>query len=390
VVVSASDLNPALALAIVIFSRSRGARAKHLSLFSPQVTHTLLPITPVLGSKSEGEMSVSRANPGARKSRSNTALVALPAAGRAVAPPTAELEAAADYARAEKAAATRRAYRTDFAIFRAWCAGRRIEALPATPATVAAFLAWEASRCTRPSTIGRRVAAIRYAHKLEGLPVPTDDERVRATVRGIRRSVGTAPNKKTPATADRIVAMAPIAGGRLADVRDRALLLLGFAGAFRRSELVALDVADIEATTDGLRVTLRRGKSDQEGKGAVIAIVRGATACPVAALHTWLETAKIIAGPVFRPIGKGERLQSTRLTDRSVANIVKARAERAGLDPEQFSGHSLRAGFLTSAAAKGASIFKMMDVSRHRSVDTLRGYVRDAEIFKDHAGAGLL
>jgi integrase len=186
------------------------------------------------------------------------------------------------------------------------------------------------------------------------------------------------------------MAMAPIASGRLADLRDRALLLLGFAGAFRRSELVALDVEDIEQTTEGLRVTVRRGKTDQEGQGAVIAIVRGSTACPVAAVQAWLETAKITAGPVFRPISKGERLQSARLTDRSVANIVKAHAERAGLDPRLFSGHSLRAGFLTSAAAKGASIFKMMDQSRHRSVETLRGYVRDAEIFKDHTGAGLL
>lgn len=133
-----------------------------------------------------------------------------------------------------------------------------------------------------------------------------------------------------------------------------------------------------------MRVTIRRGKTDQEGAGAVVAIVRGATACPVAALLTWLQAARITTGAVFRPIGKGGRLQAERLTDRSVANIVKAHAERAGLDPALFSGHSLRAGFLTSAAKRGASIFKMMDVSRHRSVDTLRGYVRDAEIFKDH------
>jgi site-specific recombinase XerD len=308
----------------------------------------------------------------------------------ALALPAAEVEAAADYARAEKATATRRAYGTDFRIFREWCAERQVDALPASPATVAAFLAWEAERLTKPSTIGRRVAAIRYAHKLAGMTLPTDDERVRATVRGIRRTVGTAPDKKAPATADRIVAMAPLAGGRLADVRDRALLLLGFAGAFRRSELVALDREDIEETAEGLRVTIRHGKTDQEGAGATIAIVRGLLACPVEALKAWLAAAAITEGSLFRPIGKGGRLQSGRLTDRSVANIVKAHAKRAGLDPAQFAGHSLRAGFLTSAAKRGASIFKMMDVSRHRSVDTLRGYVRDAEIFKDHAGAGLL
>jgi site-specific recombinase XerD len=318
------------------------------------------------------------------------AIAGLPAAAQPAALPVPEFEAAAVYARAEKAPATRRAYATDFAIFRSWCADRKLAPLPAAPDTVAAFLAWEAGRRTRPSTLGRRVAAIRYAHKLGGLPVPTDDERVRATVRGIRRSVGTAPEKKTPATADRILAMVPIAGTRLADLRDRALLLLGFAGAFRRSELVALDVEDIEPTTEGLRVTVRRGKTDQEGQGAVIAILPGHTACPVEALRVWVEAANITTGPVFRPISKGEHLQFTRLTDRSVANIVKAHAERVGLDPRVFSGHSLRAGFLTSAAKRGASIFKMIEVSRHRSVDTLRGYVRDAEMFKDHAGAGLL
>jgi site-specific recombinase XerD len=304
--------------------------------------------------------------------------------------PAREVATAAEYARAEKAEATRRAYRTDFEIFRAWCAERGASALPAPPEAVAAFLAHEAERGVRPSTIGRRVAAIRYAHKLAGLPLPTDDERVRATMRGIRRSLGTARTKKTPATVARIIAMAPIALERAADIRDRALLLFGFASAMRRSELAALDFEDIEETADGLRVTIRRSKTDQEGQGAVIAIPRGTIACPVAALKAWLEAAAISKGPVFRPIAKGERIQGARLTDRSIAAIVKAHAARVGLDPAAFAGHSLRSGFLTSAAARGASIFKMADQSRHKSMDTLRGYVRDAEVFKNHAGAGLL
>jgi site-specific recombinase XerD len=335
-------------------------------------------------------MSVRSTTSRPRKSQSATALVGLPIVASALAMPVAELEAAATYAKAEKAAATRRAYRTDFSIFRTWCADRGAIALPAEPATVAAFLAWEANRETRPSTIGRRAAAIGYAHKLAGHQVPTDDERVRATMRGIRRAVGTAPIKKTPATSERIVAMAPFASARLADLRDRALLLLGFAGAFRRSELVALDIEDIEETKEGLRVMILRSKTDQEGKGAIIAVVRGTVVCPVTAYRAWIEAANISTGPVFRPIAKGERLQEARLTDRSVAKIVKAHAARIGLDPTGFSGHSLRSGFLTSAAARGASIFKMMDVSRHKSMDTLRGYIRDAELFRDHAGAGLL
>ena len=153
---------------------------------------------------------------------------------------------------------------------------------------------------------------------------------------------------------------------------------------------MALDVADLEECPEGLRVTIRRSKTEQEGAGAVVAVCRGSIACPVSAVKDWLTVARITEGPVFRPIGKGGRLRPNRLTPRSVALIVKDYAARLGLDPGAFSGHSLRSGFLTSAAACGASLFKMMDVSRHKSVDTLRGYVRDAEAFRDHAGAGLL
>jgi integrase len=145
----------------------------------------------------------------------------------------------------------------------------------------------------------------------------------------------------------------------------------------------------MEENETGLKITIRHSKTDQEGEGATIAIVRGSITCPVEALKAWRDAAGIRTGPVFRSIRKGGKVGS-RLSAQSVADIVKAHAENVGLDPALFAGHSLRAGFLTSAAKHGASIFKMMDQSRHRSVDTLRGYVRDAEIFKDHAGAGLL
>ena len=299
------------------------------------------------------------------------------------------LAAAIDLAKAEKAASTRKAYGTDFRIFKAWCDARGAPALPAAPETVAAYLAAHAAS-SKPSTLGRRVAAIRYAHRLASLETPTDSEGVKATLRGIRRTFGTARNKKAPAVAAKMQRMAAMAPEGLAGQRDRALLLLGFAGAFRRSELVALDVADIEENETGLLVTLRRGKTDQEAIGRTIAIPRGDVACPVKALRAWLEAAAIDAGPIFRPIDKAGTVRTSRLTCRSVANFVKAYAARAGFDASTFSGHSLRSGFLTSAAAKGASIFKMIDQSGHKSVDTLRGYVRDAELFKDHAGAGLL
>jgi len=155
-------------------------------------------------------------------------------------------------------------------------------------------------------------------------------------------------------------------------------------------ELIALDCEDlVEQSETGLRIIVRQSKTDQEGQGATIAIVRGSIACPVAAVQAWRDAAGITNGPLFRSIRKGGKLGG-RLTDQSVADIVKFHAKRIGLNPALFAGHSLRAGFLTSAAKRGASIFRMMDLSRHRSVDTLRGYVREADIFKDHAGTGLL
>jgi site-specific recombinase XerD len=302
-----------------------------------------------------------------------------------------DLDRATDYARAEKSAATRKAYENDLGKFSVWCQQRGATLLPATPESVAAFLASEAARGAKPSTIGRRCAAIRWLHRIGNkYSDPTADERVKAVVRGIRRTHGVAPRRVTPATADRVIALAPRPDGTLTDLRDRALLLLGFAGAFRRSELVALDVADVEVVRQGLRVTIRRGKTDQEGNGAIIAIVRGEVACPVVALQAWLEAAQITEGAIFRRIRRGSHTQPERLTDRSVANIIKTHAERAGFDPALFSGHSLRAGFLTSAARRGANVFKMMATSRHRSVETVTAYVRDQELFKDHAGAGLL
>jgi site-specific recombinase XerD len=300
-----------------------------------------------------------------------------------------DLAAAVDLAKAEKAAATRKAYGTDFRRFSEWCDSRGVSALPAAPETVASYLAAHAGT-SKASTLGRRIAAIRYAHKLAGLSLPTDAEGVKATMRGIRRTFGSAKVRKAPAVAGKMLGMVATAPDNLAGQRDRALLLIGFGGALRRSELVALDVADIEETETGLLVTIRGSKTDQERSGITIAIATGDIACPAKALRAWLDAAGIEAGPIFRPIDKGGTVRPSRLTDRSVANIVKAYAKRAGFDAGSFSGHSLRAGFLTSAAGKGASIFKMMDVSRHKSVDTLRGYVRDAELFKDHAGAGLL
>jgi integrase len=175
-------------------------------------------------------------------------------------------------------------------------------------------------------------------------------------------------------------------------LRDRALLLLGFAGAFRRSELVALDVGHIGEREEGLTVTIANSKTDQEGLGQRVAIPRvlGSEYCPVQALSDWLVAAEISAGAIFRRLHRGDKVGSSRLTPTSVALIIKSLAAKVDLDPSRYAGHSLRSGFLTSAARNRASIFKMADQSRHKSLDVLREYVRNEERFEDHAGEGLL
>ena len=172
--------------------------------------------------------------------------------------------------------------------------------------------------------------------------------------------------------------------------RDLAAHRLAQQGAFRRSELVALRVEDLVETPDGLRVTIRRSKTDQEGAGQEVAIPHGARLRPVEAVRAWLAAAGIDTGPVFRRVRKNGRVGAEALTAEAVALVVKRYAEGAGFRPEGFAGHSLRAGFLTSGAETGASVFKLTEVSRHKSLDTLRGYVRRAELFKNHAGSDFL
>ena len=293
------------------------------------------------------------------------------------------------FALAEKSTATRRAYRSDFGIFSAWCEGRGFPPLPAASSVVAAFLADQADAGTRPSTLSRRVAAIAYAHDLAGLPSPAGDKAVRVVLGGIRRTKGAKPTKKAPATADRIAAMLAGIPDTLRGKRDRALLTLGFAAASRRSELVALEVADLAFEPDGLRIQIRHSKTDQEGQGHEIAIPRGETLRPVVAVQAWLTAAKISDGPVFRAINRHGHVSGV-LTAQSVALIVKHYAEAVGLDPRVFAGHSLRAGFLTSAAEAGADVLRMMEVSRHKRVETVQGYVRRSNLFKGHVGERFL
>jgi integrase len=268
-----------------------------------------------------------------------------------------------------------------------------LAALPAAPATVAMFLAAEAKRGTAPSTLNRRLAAIRLMHLGARVVSPHNAVEIQEVMRGIRRLSTRGVVKKEAAVDEQIKEMIDTCDlATYQGKRDRALLLLGFAGALRRSELVALDVAHLKLSDEGFIVTIAKSKTDQEAQGQTIAIPRVADSpyCPVTAVLDWMALAGIEQGALFRRVTKGNKLTADRLTDQSVARIIKKLAARAGLMASQYAGHSLRSGFLTSAAAQHANIFKMKAQSRHKSLDVLSGYVHDQEMFKDHAGTGLL
>ena len=324
----------------------------------------------------------------------------------------AEVDAARRFVDASRAAATRRAYAADWRRFSGWCQAHGAPALPANPALVAVYLSALGRRGLAPPSVGRALAAIAHAHKRAGLVAPHRAEGgavVAEVLAGIRRSRPDAPDRKLAADVDVVMRLLwSIAGDSLAALRDRALIAFGMALAARRSELVALDVADLEWEPKGLRVTIRRSKTDQEGAGAVVAVPEGRRLTPLAHLRAWLEAAGITEGPVFRPLWKGEarqgaveatgcgrsgpnpRVRDARLSGHAVARIVQVRAAAAGLDPARYAGHSLRAGFVTAAARAGADVWKIQQVSRHKSLQVLSGYVRDARLFDDHAGEPFL
>ena len=301
--------------------------------------------------------------------------------------------AARRYARKSRAKSTWRAYRSDWQQFEAWCQTVGLQPLPADPETIAMFVANQASDGLNPSTLTRRLAAIRLVHLGAGHASPHNTLTVTEVMLGIRRDWGRPPDRKAPATDDQIKKMVDAVEPESAKgLRDRALLLFGFAGAFRRSELVALSTWNLEYRNEGVKVTIEVSKTDQEAQGQTIAILRqpGSPYCPVQALENWLTVARIARGALFRRMHRGDKPGVARLSAQSVAMIVKNYARKVGLDSSLYSGHSLRRGFLTSAARNRANIFKMADQSRHKSLDVLRQYVQEEELFEDNAGDGLL
>lgn len=306
-----------------------------------------------------------------------------------------EQTAAHDYAAKAKAPNTVRAYRADWKLFAAWAIERGLSPLPAIPSAVALYASSIAKAGRKVSTIERKLVSISRAHKLAGHPSPTSSAELHEVMKGIRRELGTAPTQKAPVSVSNLRAMSTAAPKRLLGIRDRTLLLIGFAGAFRRAELVALNVEDIRETSDGLEVTLRRSKTDQDAAGRKLGIPYGSNplTCPVRAYRGWIAAAAITTGAIFRRItrtGKrGGRVLQTRLSPKAVAIVVKRHALAANLDPKNFAGHSLRAGLLTAAAKAGKDRRVLKKQSGHRSDAILDLYIRNGEIFSDNAASGI-
>lgn len=295
------------------------------------------------------------------------------------------LDQAQHYAEQSSSDNTKRAYRADWRQFTAWCDQHAAVYLPATPATVAAFIADEAER-RKVATLERRLVAISQAHQLAGFDTPTRSEAVRRVMKGIRRTKGSAQTQKHAATLDVLREMVRSCDDSTKGMRDKAILLLGYAGALRRSELVSLDKEDCTFTEQGVILRIKRSKTDQEGQGYEKGIPYGliAATCPVRALERWLQVAAIDQGAVFRSITKGGMVRANRLSGADVARIVKHYAELAGLDVAAFSGHSLRAGLPTDAGAMGLQERDIMEHTGHKSIAVARRYIRRGGLFRNN------
>jgi len=290
-----------------------------------------------------------------------------------------------DYLRASVSPNTRRAYHADLRHYLQWGG-----TIPSSVELVAGYLASQAGVLSI-ATLARRLVTIGRAHTSLGLPSPTSSDLVRLTMRGIRRKHGRPQRQVAAAVKSDILAMLAPLGDNLRDKRDRALLLIGFAGAFRRSELCAISCTDIRICGHGAMITISRSKTDQFGHGRRVVIPYGRDgACPVKALTDWLLASGIVDGPVFRGVSRYGRVAVRALSGEAVALIVKKRAAAAGLDQRRYAGHSLRAGFATSAAAAGLASWKIRKQTGHASDAMLERYIREGDLLKDTETAAVL
>ena len=297
-----------------------------------------------------------------------------------------------DFAVSSRSENTRRAYQRDFTAFDAWCVAHGLPSLPADPKTVALYIAAAAKQGKKAASICRYLASIAEVHKAAGHPSPVNDQ-VKIVEKGIRRKIGTKQKQARPLLPAELKAMVELVPDSVQGKRDRAMLLLGFAGAFRRTELVGLNVGDVKKVREGLEVTVRRSKTDQEGQGRTVAIPFGShhDTCPVRAVSDWLDVLADLGErapkkkPLFRPV-KHDVVGSVRASDKAVDRLVKRLADKTEL--EEVSAHSLRAGLATAAYLSGKSDRAIMKQGRWVSTASVNRYIRDGKLWKDDNAAG--
>ena len=290
-----------------------------------------------------------------------------------------------------KAKNTVRAYKSDFNDFELFCAKNGFKSLPSEPKIVSLYLTYLSTKDSKMSTLKRRLVSIGVIHRLKGHYLDTKHPSIIENIMGIKRRKGSIQKGKKPLLINNLKQLINVIDQQnkqdIKKLRDRSIILIGFSGGFRRNEIVSLDYDDLDFVEEGLKIQIKRSKTDQYGEGFVKALpyFDSSKYCPVISLKNWIEISKIESGPLFRRFVKGSKLSEKRLTDQTVALLIKEYLKLAGIDSKNYSGHSLRSGFATSAAESGAEERSIMAMTGHKSTEMVRRYIKEANLFKNNA-----
>ena len=290
-----------------------------------------------------------------------------------------------------KASNTVRAYKSDFNDFELFCAQNGFKSLPSEPKIVSLYLTYLSTKDVKMSTLKRRLVSIGVIHKLKGHYLDTKHPSIIKNIMGIKRRKGSIQKGKKPLLINNLKQIINVIDKEkieeIKKLRDRSIILIGFSGGFRRNEIVSLDYEDLDFVQEGLKISIKRSKSDQFGEGSIkgLPYFDNSQYCPVVSIRKWIEISKINSGPLFRRFTKGSKLSDNRLSDQTVALLIKDYLKIAGIESRNYSGHSLRSGFATSAAESGAEERSIMAMTGHKSTEMVRRYIKDANLFKNNA-----
>ena len=290
-----------------------------------------------------------------------------------------------------KANNTIRAYKSDFNDFRLFCAQSGFKSLPSEPKIISLYLTHLSTKDVKMSTLKRRLVSIGVIHKLQGHYLDTKHPSIIENIMGIKRRKGSFQKGKKPLLINDLKLLIDVIdkvnNEKIMRIRDRSIILIGFSGGFRRNEIVSLDFDDLDFVSEGLKINLKRSKTDQFGEGSVkgLPYFDNSQYCPVLSVKKWIEISNIESGPLFRRFSKGSKLTDNRLTDQTVALLLKKYLKLAGIESKNYSGHSLRSGFATSAAESGAEERSIMAMTGHKSTEMVRRYIKEANLFKNNA-----